>query len=292
MLPFDKRDDWHEIRDSYGIYYSENKTNQYLGATLKVSNDVILACAPNYRHVSRVLMQDELRQEPTGICYTLKDRMRRIEEYSPCRNSLWGYHRQGFCQAGFSAALGTNTSSLVLSGPGAWYWQGMIFSINLTNKEIRNKYPERSGEGSEDDSYRGYAVDIGYFDNDSLEDTVVSAPRGSYCRGFVEILNANFELLYLLHGDQIGSYFGFDLTVTDVNNDGFDDIIVGSPFYRSDKENFDIGRVDVFIRDSSNIKSIRFTNSKIFGFKQKSRFGATIAKLGDVNNDGFNGNVC
>ena len=63
MLPFDKRgtyhlkfrfyylfqfkcfaltDDWHEIRDQYGIYYSENKTNQLLGATLKVSNDVVL----------------------------------------------------------------------------------------------------------------------------------------------------------------------------------------------------------------------------------------------------------
>ena len=61
MLPFDKRgiikdinrlqifqflifelDDWHEIRDQYGIYYSENKTNQFLGSTLKVSNDVIM----------------------------------------------------------------------------------------------------------------------------------------------------------------------------------------------------------------------------------------------------------
>ena len=61
MLPFDKRgglkiflidyhwwllitllDDWHEIRDQHGIYYSENKTNQFLGSTLKVSNDVIM----------------------------------------------------------------------------------------------------------------------------------------------------------------------------------------------------------------------------------------------------------
>jgi hypothetical protein len=31
--------------------------------------------------------------------------MRKFEEYAPCKNSLWGYHRQGFCQAGFSAAL-------------------------------------------------------------------------------------------------------------------------------------------------------------------------------------------
>ena len=31
--------------------------------------------------------------------------MRKFEEYAPCKNSMWGYHRQGFCQAGFSAAL-------------------------------------------------------------------------------------------------------------------------------------------------------------------------------------------
>ena len=44
------------------------------------------ACAPNYRHVTRVYIQDDFRHEPTGICYTLKDKMRKFEEYSPCRN--------------------------------------------------------------------------------------------------------------------------------------------------------------------------------------------------------------
>ncbi len=37
MLPFDTKDDWSEARDHYGIYYSENKTDQLLGATLKVN---------------------------------------------------------------------------------------------------------------------------------------------------------------------------------------------------------------------------------------------------------------
>jgi integrin alpha 8 len=117
--------------------------------------------------------------------------MRKFEEYAPCKNSMWGYHRQGFCQAGFSAALSQvnylnnkkkkfikiilfqSTSSLILSGPGAWYWQGMIFSLNLTTKEIKNRYPEKSGEGNEDDSYRGYSLDIGQFDNDSFEGILI-----------------------------------------------------------------------------------------------------------------------
>jgi hypothetical protein len=45
----------------------------------------------------------------------------------------------------------------------------MIFSINLLNKEIKHRYPEKSGEGSSDDSYRGYSVDVGHFDDDVFE---------------------------------------------------------------------------------------------------------------------------
>lgn len=41
MLPFDKKD-WSETRDHYGAFYSENKTDQLLGATLLVSDDVIM----------------------------------------------------------------------------------------------------------------------------------------------------------------------------------------------------------------------------------------------------------
>ncbi len=134
LLPFDTKDDWAEARDHYGAYRSENRTGQLLGATLKVAGDVVMACAPNYRHVARVLRQDEFREEPTGLCLVLRDQFRKFEEHSPCRNALWGHHRQGYCQAGFSAAIAANDSSLFVGGPGAWYWQGMVFSISLFNK--------------------------------------------------------------------------------------------------------------------------------------------------------------
>ena len=69
----------------------------------------------------------------------------------------------------------------------------------------------------------------------------------------------------------------------------YDDIVVGSPLYRKDKENYDIGRVDIYMRDSKHPNELRFINKNIDGFKPASRFGFTIAKLGDVNDDGFNG---
>lgn len=37
------------------------------------------------------------------------------------------------------------------------------------NKDIKHRYPEKSGEGSSDDSYRGYSVDVGHFNDDVFE---------------------------------------------------------------------------------------------------------------------------
>ena len=47
------------MRDQYGIYYSENKTNQFLGSTLKVSNDVIMVSDfENYNYRAEMLSDE------------------------------------------------------------------------------------------------------------------------------------------------------------------------------------------------------------------------------------------
>ena len=79
----------------------------------------------------------------------------------------------------------------------------MVFSISIYNKEIRHKYPSRSGQGKNDDSYRGYALDIGHFDNDIYEDIVVSSPRANNCKGYVEIFSSDFRLLHKIEGEQV-----------------------------------------------------------------------------------------
>ena len=75
--------------------------------------------------------------------------------------------------------------------------------MNLNNKEIRGKYPEKSGEGNKDDSYRGYSIDLGHFDTDNTEDIVVSSPRGNNCKGYVEIFSSSLKLLHTIHGNQV-----------------------------------------------------------------------------------------
>jgi hypothetical protein len=43
------------------------------------------------------------------------------------------------------------------------------------------------------------------------------------------------------------------------------------------------------MRDTKYPNQLKFINNQIDGFKPTSRFGYSIAKLGDVNDDGFNG---
>ena len=68
MLPLDEKDDWAEVRDHYGAYYTENRTDQLLGATVRAVGDTVVACAPNYRLVTRIhARHDAFRQGKRAI---------------------------------------------------------------------------------------------------------------------------------------------------------------------------------------------------------------------------------
>ncbi len=61
--------------------------------------------------------------------------------------------------------------------------------------------------------------------------------------------------------------------------------------YRSDTDprQFDLGRVDIFIREQRRTDAeFRFRHSFLTGTEPRARFGATLARLGDLDNDGFN----
>lgn len=106
----------------------------------------------------------------------------------------------------------------------------------------------------------------------------------------VEILRGNYRTLHRVHGEQVASYFGHSVAVTDVNGDGRHDLLVGAPLYmdsRADRKLAEVGRVYLFLQPRGShalgTPSLLLTGTQLYG-----RFGSAIAPLGDLNRDGYN----
>ncbi|XP_072423482.1 LOW QUALITY PROTEIN: integrin alpha-5-like [Chiloscyllium punctatum] len=272
----------------------EFKSNQWFGASIRSSNRTIVACAPRYRWRGN----GELR-ELVGTCYLSLRNFSDVLEYAPCRTKWHTPAGQGYCQGGFSADL-TENGRVVLGGPGSFYWQGQLLSANIENivppqadfsyiqytvGEIYNK----QSESTHDDSYLGYSVAVGEFSGDSVEDYVTGVPRGLETIGYVRILNGtNMETIFNFSGEQMASYFGYAVAVTDINNDGLDDVLVGAPMYMERVPGGrlqEVGRVYVYLQTGLLEYKVHqnLTGTDIYG-----RYGTSVAGLRDLDQDGFN----
>ncbi|XP_069815574.1 integrin alpha-8 [Dendropsophus ebraccatus] len=274
----------------------EFKSKQWFGATVRSHKEKVVACAPLYHWRS---VKEISERDPVGTCYVAVQNFSTYVEYSPCRNSNADPAGQGYCQAGFSLDFYKN-GDIALGGPGSFYWQGQVFSANIAEivqgysfrSIIRNLTGEkktRVGDSAYDDSYRGYSVAVGEFTGDSQQELVAGIPRGEQNFGYVTIIDStDMTYIHNFTGDQMASYFGYTVAVSDVNSDGLDDILVGAPLYmdrESESNPKEVGQVYLYLQQSPLV----FRDAHLLkGTEVFARFGSAIANLGDVNQDGYN----
>ncbi|XP_076465711.1 integrin alpha-8-like isoform X2 [Babylonia areolata] len=269
---------------------SENKSHQWFGATVQSSgeNGVIVACAPRYVYFSTLLD----KREPVGTCYVNVASTTDYTEFSPCRAAVddsWysdQYHKKGYCQAGYAASFSNGGQKLLIGAVGSWYWQGQVYNYN--SRDTNEYVSTREGPADEDDSYMGYASAVGDFDGDKVDDYAVGVPKGGDHLGKVVLFTQELSNINNITGEQIGAYFGSALTVSDLNEDGLDDIIIGAPFYSNfEGIDYETGRVYIYYQTEAH----EFKAQKrdiLDGRMSKSRFGQALASLGDINYDGYN----
>jgi hypothetical protein len=157
-------------------------------------------------------------------------------------------------------------------------------------------FPERGGE------YFGAALATGDFNGDNFTDIAITAtnPLGEPKIGSVYIVLGRADLAGItavdseifngdaveIRGRQAGSRFGEVLHFADINNDNYDDLVIGTPRAGIG------GTVDIvygrpnFGFSRSDIDGVPPPVTRVVTTITEERFGSSFAH-GDFNNDGF-----
>lgn len=245
-----------------------------------------------------------------------KDKQQRVID-----NTTYFFYMFG--EQGISVHITENNEEILIGAPGVFTWKGSIVrhkakpladlgGLSRRNQNAqsiqRQKYSQESIEYSSDvpnpllwnqndNSYFGFAISSGYFDGPTKTKLlyVASAPQANEQQGEVYIFDIidhysatdkTIKIYHTFSGQSFGEYFGYSLITEDFNNDGFTDIAIAAP-YNSKSGSYENGAVYIYKNEGSSsnfvLQTILHTDHEYSG-----RFGTTMSKVGDLNNDGYN----
>lgn len=152
--------------------------------------------------------------------------------------------------------------------------------------------PEWSVEGDQAGAFLGSAVaTAGDVNGDGLDDVIIGASRYDVVgadEGRVEVYLGTSSGLepvphWAVDGDQEGARLGFKVaTAGDVNNDGYDDVIMSARFYDAGQN--DEGRAYVYLGSASGLEDVP---SWTFETDQAGAEVQAVGTAGNVNGDDY-----
>ncbi|KAM9311123.1 integrin alpha-11 [Gastrophryne carolinensis] len=191
-------------------------------------------------------------------------------------------------QAGFSSHVVED--GILLGAVGAYDWNGAVLKETSSGKVIprRESYlKEFPDELKNHGAYLGYTV-TSVITPQHVRLYVSGAPRFNHTGKVIIFSMQGIDSLVIhqsLRGEQIGSYFGSEISSVDVDGDGVTDVLlVGAPMFFSNAR--ERGRVYVYVMREKRFVpdgSLRDLDSS-----QNSRFGYAISTVPDLNQDSYN----
>jgi hypothetical protein len=169
---------------------------------------------------------------------------------------------------------------------GAFAYQGSASGLSAT--------PNWTAESNQADAYTGRSVGTaGDVNGDGFDDVIVAAffyDNGQTDEGRAFVYQGSASGLsvtpdWTAESNQAGAGLGFEEgvdTAGDMNGDGFDDVIVGAPWY--DEGQQDEGAVFVFRGSSSGLSTTPRNRAE---GNQRSAGMGSVGTAGDVNGDGY-----
>ena len=154
--------------------------------------------------------------------------------------------------------------------------------------------PDWTAEGDQDAAQFGSSVNTaGDVNGDGYDDVIIGAP--GYSNDQVQEGRA-----YIYLGSEVGlsivpawtaesnhddAYFGFSVsTAGEVNGDGYDDVIIGAPFY-TDNDHVQEGRAFVYLGSAVGLSTDHAWTAD--NDQTGAQFGLSVSTGGDMNGDGF-----
>ncbi|XP_027132037.1 integrin alpha-3 isoform X2 [Larimichthys crocea] len=204
----------------------------------------------------------------------------------PCSH-LGDVSSEVMCNMGISASI--TQTEIIVGSPGSYEWQGNVH-VSWMNPDVvfdiqRSSFPNMEHRNI----YTGYSVTQAHrLLSQDVETIVTGAPKDSKedARGSVLLVAKQSDKLMIqqtLRGEQMGSYFGNAVATTDLNNDGWNDLLVGAPFYFHRQQEAG-GAVYVYMNKGGLFDS---QPSVVLRGPAGSAFGMSVTAAGDLNQDGF-----
>ncbi|KAG9474354.1 hypothetical protein GDO78_004576 [Eleutherodactylus coqui] len=204
------------------------------------------------------------------------------------------YNDKRDCEVGFSAEI-SKDGTLLAGAPAGFYFSGLFMTVPLAAiQNARGDIPQTfnglstSSESTvSGDAYQGFSVTYGEFSYDDKPDLVIGVPNHLDV-GAVQIYSG-LTALYVIKGFQVAAHFGYAVAVTDIDKDGYDDLLVGAPVFlehRTGGKLKEVGQVYVYMQKTT--KRLDKDHQTISGNYVYGQFGASIAPLGDLDLDGYN----
>ncbi|TNN24958.1 Integrin alpha-3 [Liparis tanakae] len=173
------------------------------------------------------------------------------------------------CNMGISAFI--TQTDVIVGSPGSYEWQGNVH-VSWMNPDVV------------------FDTQRSVFPNLQRRNLYIGAPKDSRedARGSVLLAERQKRSLttrQTLRGEQTGSYFGNAVATTDLNNDGWNDLLVGAPFYFQRQREAG-GAVYVYLNAGGGFDP---RPSAVLTGPSGSAFGMAVAAAGDLDQDGFQG---